>query len=76
MHYVERHMPSLSEAEKGRKNTGRNVLPAGKNGEAETIYKIAVLKESLLWTLWNLKDQSKNIIHIRRPVCTDGSPKV
>lgn len=52
-------MPSLSEVEKGRKDTGRNVLPAGRNGEAETSCKIATLKESLLWMLWNLKDQSK-----------------
>lgn len=65
---------SLSEAEKGRKDTGRNVLPAGKNGEAESSCKIAALKESLLWTLWNLKDQSKNVSHLTRPVCIDGSP--
>lgn len=38
------NMPSLSEVERGRKDTGRNVLPAGRNGEAETSCKIASLK--------------------------------
>lgn len=54
-------MPSLSEVEKGRKDTGRNVLPAGRNEKAETSCQIGASKEYVLQTLWILKDHLKKV---------------